>query len=39
MEYSDKAKKLLEYLELNTSISITKFCRVAFLPKIAVRIF
>jgi len=35
MEYSDKVKKLLEYLELNTSISITKFCRVAFLPKIA----
>jgi hypothetical protein len=35
MEYSDKVKKLLKYLELNTSISISKFCRMAFLPKIA----
>jgi Predicted transcriptional regulator containing an HTH domain and an uncharacterized domain shared with the mammalian protein Schlafen len=35
MEYSDKVKKLLEYLELNPSISISKFCRIAFLPKSA----
>ena len=35
MEYSDKVKKLLEYLEFNSSISISKFCRMAFLPKIA----
>ena len=35
MEYSDKVKKLLKYLELNPSISISKFCRMAFLPKIA----
>jgi hypothetical protein len=33
MEYSDKVKKLLQYLELNQSISISKFCRTAFLPK------
>jgi predicted HTH transcriptional regulator len=33
MEYSGKVKKLLEYLELNQSISISKFCRTAFLPK------
>jgi predicted HTH transcriptional regulator len=33
IEYSDKVKKLMEYLELNSSISISKFCRMAFLPK------
>jgi hypothetical protein len=33
IEYSDKIKKLLQYLELNQSISISKFCRTAFLPK------
>ena len=33
MEYSEKVKKLLQYLELNQSISISKFCRTAFLPK------
>lgn len=35
IEYSGKVKKLMEYLELNSSISISKFCRTAFLPKIA----
>ncbi len=35
MEYSEKVKKLLEYLELNRTISISKFCRTAFLPKSA----
>jgi hypothetical protein len=35
MEYSDKVKKLMEYLEINPSISISKFCRTAFLPKSA----
>jgi predicted HTH transcriptional regulator len=35
IEYSDKVKKLMEYLELNSSISISKFCRMAFLPKSA----
>jgi predicted HTH transcriptional regulator len=35
IEYSDKVKKLLEYLELNPSISVPKFCRTAFLPKSA----
>jgi DNA-binding IclR family transcriptional regulator len=33
MEYSEKVKKLMEYLEVNNSISISKFCRTAFLPK------
>jgi predicted HTH transcriptional regulator len=33
MEYSIKVKNLLEYLEMNQSISISKFCRMAFLPK------
>ncbi len=33
MEYGDKVKKLMEYLETNPSISISKFCRTAFLPK------
>jgi predicted HTH transcriptional regulator len=33
IEYSEKVKKLLEYLELNPSISISKFCRTAFIPK------
>jgi len=35
MEYSEKVKKLMEYLEINPSISISKFCRTAFLPKSA----
>lgn len=35
IEYSDKVKKLMEYLEFNPSISISKFCRMAFLPKSA----
>ena len=35
MEYSGKVKKLMEYLEINKSISISKFCRTAFLPKSA----
>jgi len=33
MEYSAKVKILMEYLENNKSISISKFCRMAFLPK------
>jgi hypothetical protein len=33
IEYSDKVKKLLEYLEFNQSISISRFCRTAFLPR------
>jgi len=35
MEYSVKVKKLLEYLELNQSISLSRFCKTAFLPKSA----
>src|SRR5664280_1218060 len=35
IEYSDKVKKLMEYLELNSSISVSKFCRIAFLPRSA----
>jgi hypothetical protein len=35
IEYGEKVKKLLEYLELNQTISISKFCRTAFLPKSA----
>ncbi len=33
IEYSEKVKKLMEYLEQNPTISISKFCRMAFLPK------
>lgn len=33
MEYSEKVKKLLDYLELSRSISISRFCRTAFLPR------
>jgi predicted HTH transcriptional regulator len=33
IEYSEKVKKLLQYLELNKSISISGFCRTAFLPR------
>jgi predicted HTH transcriptional regulator len=33
IRYSEKIKLLLEYLETNTSISISKFCRIAFLPR------
>jgi hypothetical protein len=35
IEYGEKVKKLMEYLEINPSISISKFCRTAFLPKSA----
>jgi hypothetical protein len=35
VEYSNKVKILLYYLEQNASISISKFCRIAFLPKSA----
>ena len=35
IEYSVKVKKLLEYLELNHTISLSKFCKTAFLPKSA----
>jgi predicted HTH transcriptional regulator len=35
IEYSEKIKKLIEYLEINRSISISKFSRMAFLPKSA----
>ena len=35
MEYSGKVKKLMEYLESIQSISISGFCRTAFLPKSA----
>ena len=35
IEYSDKVKKLMEFLDRNPSISISKFCRTAFLPKSA----
>jgi predicted HTH transcriptional regulator len=35
IEYSVKVKKLLEYLELNSTISLSKFCRTAFLPRAA----
>jgi predicted HTH transcriptional regulator len=33
VEYSQKIRKLMEYLELNPSISISRFCRTVFLPK------
>ena len=33
IEYSEKVKILMEYLEQNPTISISKFCRMAFLPK------
>jgi predicted HTH transcriptional regulator len=33
MEYSVKIKILMDYLEFNPSISISKFCKMAFLPK------
>jgi len=32
IEYGAKVKNLMEYLELNPTISISKFCRIAFLP-------
>jgi hypothetical protein len=35
MEYSVKVKNLMEYLEINPSISISKFCKTAFLSKSA----
>jgi predicted HTH transcriptional regulator len=35
MEYSEKVKKLLDYLELNPSISVLRFCRMAYLPRSA----
>jgi predicted HTH transcriptional regulator len=33
MTYSDKVKSLMEYLEERKYISISRFCRIAFLPK------
>lgn len=33
IEYSEKIKKLMEYLEVNSAISLSKFCRTAFLPR------
>lgn len=35
VEYSEKIKKLMHYLELNPSISISGFCRIGFLPRSA----
>jgi predicted HTH transcriptional regulator len=33
IEYSDKVKTLMKYLEINKSVSISRFCRTAFLPR------
>lgn len=33
--YSDKVKNLMDYLEVNQYISVSRFCRIAFLPKSA----
>jgi predicted HTH transcriptional regulator len=33
IKYSEKIRKLLEYLESNPDISISRFCRMVFLPK------
>jgi len=33
IEYSEKVKKLMEYLDGNQLITISKFCRTAFLPR------
>ncbi len=33
IEYSEKVKRLMEFLESNSSITISKFCRTAFLPR------
>lgn len=33
IEYSEKIKNLMDYLAINPTISISKFCRTAFLPK------
>jgi predicted HTH transcriptional regulator len=33
IEYSDKIKILMEYFKLNQSVSISRFCRIAFLSK------
>jgi predicted HTH transcriptional regulator len=35
IKYSEKIKMLLEYLDINNTISISKFCRIAFLPKMS----
>ena len=35
IEYGEKVKNLLEYLEIYQTISISKFCQTAFLPKSA----
>jgi predicted HTH transcriptional regulator len=35
IEYGEKVKNLLKYLEINPAITISKFCRTAFLPKSA----
>lgn len=33
IEYGEKVKNLMEYLEFNQSVSISRFCRTAFLPR------
>jgi hypothetical protein len=33
IEYGDKVKSLMKYLEINKSVSISRFCRTAFLPR------
>lgn len=35
IEYSDKVKILMKYLEENESVSLSRFCRIAFLPRTA----
>jgi len=33
IEYSEKIKNLMDYLEVYPSVSISRFCKTAFLPK------
>jgi predicted HTH transcriptional regulator len=33
IEYSDRVKKLMDYLETNPYITVTRFCRLVFLPR------
>jgi hypothetical protein len=33
IEYSDKIKRLMEYFKFNQSVSIARFCKIAFLSK------
>jgi predicted HTH transcriptional regulator len=33
IEYGDKVKILMKYLEINKSVSISRFCRTVFLPR------